>query len=114
MSIYFYEKITDISNNENIVLVSNNMTGNWVKIPKECYEVIKDATNKKIILEEKVNLFVDEDKEYYKKVLKSLKNLGVTSEEIIEKINYSFVPKITLSITNRCNLHCEYYCTDYI
>lgn len=112
MSTYFCEKIIDISKNENVVLVSNNMTGNWIKIPKECYEVIKDATNKKIPLEETIDLFVDGDKEYYKKVLLNLKNLGVTNEEIIEKINYSFVPKITFSITNKCNLHCEYCCTD--
>lgn len=112
MSTYFYEKITDVLKNENVVLVSNNMTGNWIKIPKVCYEVIKDATNKKIPLEETIDLFVDEDKEYYKKVLKNLKNLGVISEELLEKINYRFVPQISFAITNRCNLHCEYCCTD--
>lgn len=111
MSTYFCEKITGISKNQNIVLVSNKMTGNWAKIPKECYEVIKDATNQNIPLEETIDLFVNEDKEYYKKVLKNLKNLGVVNEAIIEKVNYNFVPKVSFAITNRCNLHCEYCCT---
>lgn len=112
MSTYYCEKITDISKHGNIVLISNNMTGKWIKIPYECYEVIKESIDKKIPIEETIDLFMDEDKEYYRKVLKNLENIGLIHEEILQTINYSFVPRISFSITNRCNLHCEYCCTD--
>ncbi|MDK2565051.1 radical SAM protein [Romboutsia sedimentorum] len=110
---YFNTKISDLVINKNIVIISNNFTGKWIKIPIECYKVIKYSIDQGISINEVITAFKqEEDKNYFKEVIQLLDNIGLLSNKQDNDLKISFIPKVVFSITNRCNLNCDYCCVD--
>lgn len=110
---FFLDKYSEVIFNNDIVIVSNKMNGRWIKIPVECYAVIKEGSKRKIDLVSLSNLFNKiEDQEYYKKVILNLENIGLISMNPDYKIVDNSIYKVTFSITNKCNLKCDYCCSD--
>jgi len=88
----------------NRVVIANGETGNWIKISKECFDILNDAVEHNIEEKELIEEFkTEEDKKYIERLIEQLRNLEVwkTTEE--EKYE---LEQVYLLITHRCNLNC--------
>ena len=96
--------------NENRVVIANRDTGEWMKISKECADIINQAIKLELADEELLDKIADdEDRSYIKTLLEKLEDLGVVSEKRENTIEFDV---IYLLITNRCNLRCTHCCAD--
>ncbi|MEG1312073.1 MAG: radical SAM protein [Romboutsia sp.] len=109
----FLDKIARTVKNGNIVIVSNMFNGIWIKIPNECYNAVLQSTKDKISIEDTLNVFKEnEDRNYYIKVIESLDKIGLIGEVSSNKDSRCFIPYVSISVTNKCNLDCDYCCKD--
>lgn len=113
MKKYFIKDFVYIYTHSNETIIANKATGMWLKIPKICYEVIETISNNCEYIEKGISYFErDEDKKYFEKIIYKLDIIGVLSEYCDDKLYFKRVEIITISLTNRCNLYCEYCCTN--
>lgn len=97
---------------DSTVIISNQYSGKWIKIPLVCYEVIEESVEKQLALEKMIDLFSEDDKDYFRKIIKSLEDLDLVTENPNEEIYYGMIPKVSMAITNKCNLNCCYCCKE--
>lgn len=110
---YFLNCICEKIVNNNQVILSNKVNGRWIKIPIECYEVIKYSVDNELQLDNLYDVFQkNEDKKYYERVINELESIGLISDSIISEFRLERINKISFSPTNRCNLSCDYCCVD--
>ncbi|WP_304340376.1 radical SAM/SPASM domain-containing protein [Metaclostridioides mangenotii] len=110
---YFLEPMCDFIKNGNVAIVSNKFTGKWIKIPKECCEVLIESYKNSISLDESIELFErDKDKIYFLDIIDKLDKIGVLDNIIPDNTLFSHIPKIMITLTNRCNLRCDYCCVN--
>ena len=91
------------------VIIANRDTGSWIRISRQCREIVCTAcefslTNSEIL----ESLADDEDRIYINELLKKLKELGVIGDEEKEEV----IDVVYLLLTNRCNLKCIHCCAD--
>ena len=94
--------------NGNKVVIVNRDTGMWMRISKECFDLLDEAILKECKKEELLQSFQDtEDREYFEELLDNAEKLGVISEcrEAPKRIE-----TVYLILTNRCNLKCKHCC----
>lgn len=91
------------------VIIANRDTGSWIRISRQCRDIVCTACEFSLknseILE---NLADDEDRIYINELLKKLKELGVIGDEEKEEV----IDVVYLLLTNRCNLKCIHCCAD--
>ncbi|MDR1773934.1 MAG: radical SAM protein [Clostridioides sp.] len=110
---YFVDCACDKSINGNEVILGNKINGRWMKIPIECYKAIEYAVDNNIALNDVTECFLDlSDKKYFEKIVEKIDSIGLTSSEVIEKLYWSEISSISFSPTNKCNLKCDYCCSD--
>lgn len=110
---YFSKKLSYNSYRDKIVYLSNRITGDWIMIPKECYEVLEYTYKSNLTVGEGVDLFSnDEDIEYYKKVIKLVDSLCLLHDNKNVELKVGCIKQVTLSLTNRCNLNCDFCAQD--
>lgn len=113
MDKFFNEKMANILQKDNLVIVGNRFNGKWIKIPTECYKAIEYSVEKEIPIYNTIDIFQDiEDKIYYNHILENLDKIGLLENFIIKNVIRNFIPIVSLAITNRCNLNCDYCCKD--
>ena len=91
------------------VIIANRDTGSWIRISRQCRDIVCTAcefslTNSEIL----ESLADDEDRIYINELLKKLKELGVIGDEEKEEV----IDVVYLLLTNRCNLKCIHCCAD--
>ena len=94
--------------NGNKVVIVNRDTGMWMRISKECFDILEEAILKECKKDELLQSFQDtEDREYFEELLDTAEKLGVISEcrEAPKRIE-----TVYLILTNRCNLKCKHCC----
>ncbi|MDY4129018.1 radical SAM/SPASM domain-containing protein [Peptostreptococcus porci] len=112
MNRYFLQIISKVIHYENLTLIANTCNGKWIVIPKKCYDVIDYSFQNEISLSEIENVFENtRDKVYFRKVINNLDNIGLLHEVNLKRKTWDKMSKITFSITNRCNLKCDYCCS---
>ncbi|MEG2788780.1 MAG: radical SAM protein [Romboutsia sp.] len=110
---YFVKCICDVMINNKQVIIANKINGKWIKIPIECYQVIEYSIENKLPLDSLYDVFdLDEDKKYFKKVIDKIQELGFVSNSIGYEFKLDRINLISFSLTNRCNLKCDYCCVD--
>lgn len=110
---YFIKCICDVMINNKQVILANKTNGKWTKIPIECYQVIEYSTENKLPLDSLYDVFaLDEDKKYFKKVIDKIQQLGFVSSSIVDEFKLDRINLVSFSLTNRCNLKCDYCCVD--
>lgn len=110
---YFTKCICDIIINNKQVILANKINGRWIKIPIECYQVIEYSIDNDLPLDSLYDVFdLDEDKKYFKKVIDKLQELDLVSDSIGYEFELDRINLVSFSITNRCNLKCDYCCVD--
>ena len=96
----------------NRVILGNRRNGKWIKISKECYEILKLAEAENATTNELIEAFEDKgDQEYFKELLRLLfkEDLLAAQEELVHFDNDL---SIDIAVTNRCNLKCKHCCVD--
>lgn len=102
--LYFNEKAKFMYHNEQVI-ICNRLTGKWIKIPKEYYEIVKLGIENELEAEELlVRLYDEEDRHIIGEVIEKLDSLEVL---------YPYIPnnewqEISLALTAQCNLRCRH------
>lgn len=102
--LYFNEKAKFMYHGQQVI-ICNRLTGMWIKIPREYYEIIKLGIDNKLTEEELLErLYDDEDRRTIRKAIEKIDSLGVL---------YPYVPnnewhEISLALTAQCNLRCRH------
>lgn len=113
MKKYFSENLVRYNIVGNIAFLSNKYTGDWIKIPKEILEILLFSSRNKISEEDSYELISgSENKKYLSNVYKYIDKMGVLAPEPNYKRRLGFIPLVTISVTNNCNLNCSYCCTN--
>jgi radical SAM protein with 4Fe4S-binding SPASM domain len=107
MKRYFFGDNCKVTVNQDKVVIGNSYNGHWIKISKECYDILLEGQNEKLSIKAVLENFEDaEDREYLKCLFTSLRNLGVLYCEGEKQEQ----PKrgVLISVTHRCNLKCRH------
>lgn len=106
----FLNPYTRILAHENRVILGNRKNGQWLKISKECKDILEYAITQQMTDDDLLDCFEDtEDRRYFSELL----NQGVNNELLTENPSEPFKsPKIDIAITHRCNLACIHCCVD--
>lgn len=96
-----------LQNNNRVIL--SNKDGAWIKISKECYEIINKSIREKISESSLLNAFEDkEDSLYFTELLTKLKEMCIIELDNVKKEKKKI--EVYLVLTNRCNLRCSHCC----
>lgn len=88
----------------NRVVLANAETGNWLKISKNCIEILDDSVKMGLSGNEIIQSFEDEeDKLYIKTLISKLTELEAWK---IEDKKKKTLQQVYFMLTHRCNLHC--------
>jgi radical SAM protein with 4Fe4S-binding SPASM domain len=110
--LYFCKNYRTTSK-DNIIILNNKDDGQWIKLTKECFEIIKNAVNRGDSIDDMLGyLHDDDDIIYMSNLLDRLINLGLISEVNTDEYEKKEVNirLMDLAITGRCNLHCAHCC----
>ena len=93
----------------NKIILGNRYNGKWIKISKECYDILELAVEKGYTDEKLFGMFEEqEDKIYFQKLLKVL----YESEFLVIEQKRVSSMDVDIAITSRCNLCCTHCCVD--
>ena len=97
-----------LEHDQRVILGSAN-SGEWTKISRECYEILKTAMQGHYTVRDFINAIQEErDKLYMQDLLDKLLDIGIVTQDMQRKGN---VPKsVTFAITDQCNLRCRHCC----
>lgn len=110
MSKYRFNSRFEHLENEDKVIIANSVNGKWIKQSRECYEIVKDIIEGEKSVEEYLEEFDIEDRDYLDTLIGKLKYMEVISDRD-DTDDIEPVKSITLSLTKNCNLmciHCSY------
>nr|WP_297932700.1 radical SAM protein [uncultured Blautia sp.] len=85
------------------VIILNRTNRQWVKVSRECYDVLMQCNGKYTIKELLEMLADDEDREYINNVLMALDEMQLIGKSSIRKLH-----DVSFAISNRCNLKCKH------
>lgn len=88
-------------NDQTIIL--NRTNRQWLKVSKECYDILIKCNGKYSIQEIMEMLADDEDRDYLKSVLAALGEMKLIGKAPIRKLH-----DVSFAISNRCNLKCKH------
>lgn len=112
MKKYFAKELARYNYSGNLAFLSNKFTGEWIKIPKEIMDILLYSYSKKMSTYESYELIEGNDnKEYLESVYYFLDKMGLLAPVPAYKRDLKYIPLVTISITNNCNLSCSYCCT---
>ncbi|MCR1850904.1 radical SAM/SPASM domain-containing protein [Paraclostridium sordellii] len=110
---YFIKELCNYHIDSNIVYISNKYTGEWLKIPKEIFELLINSQKEKKYIKDIYDFILDnDDKKYFYQVIERLDKIGVLYDKPNFKRRMNQIPKIVVSLTNKCNLRCNYCSVD--
>lgn len=103
----WYNDFRFLENDNRIILI--NLRGEWLKISKECFQILNEAIQKEMSRTLLLSVFEsNEDCMYFSKLLTKLSDMQILEDKTFAKEN----PKLNIYwvITNRCNLKCAHCC----
>lgn len=106
-SICFSNTARFLFNGENAIVL-NRLNGQWIKIPKQCYEILEMCDKEALTLSDLNNrLADDEDRAYMKQMIDLLDSM-----ECLYNDAKKAVDNISIAITHMCNLKCIHCMVD--
>lgn len=96
--------------NDNKVVIGNSENGGWMKIPADCYQILKKAEEREMSSEELIENIHKDDRKYFETILTNLKQVGVLidKKEKDRILNDFSLESVTIMLTKRCNLYCKH------
>lgn len=102
-------KSTEIIENQNKIILANRISGEWMRMSREVYEVIQEIIKSGEKIEELENSFEEkEDYIFVKNTIQTLEDCGILCESDEEKRLDNKI--VSIQMTNRCNLRCKHCC----
>ena len=102
-------KSTEIIENQNKIILANRISGEWMRMSREVYEVIQEIIKSGKKIEELENSFEEkEDYIFVKNTIQTLEDCGILCESDEEKRLDNKI--VSIQMTNRCNLRCKHCC----
>ncbi|PZD93996.1 hypothetical protein DNH61_21155 [Paenibacillus sambharensis] len=90
------------------VILMNRKTGAWLKISKECFDILEVALEQHLTRDELLNRFQEaQDRQYFNGLLAKLDELGYW-----EIPHSPHLREVSFSLTQRCNLQCTHCIVD--
>ena len=86
------------------VIIINRTNRQWMKVSKECYDILTQCNGKYSIQGIMEMLADDEDRDYFKNVLDALDEMKLIGKAPTRKVH-----DVSFAISNRCNLKCKRY-----
>lgn len=110
---YNFKNACKVLSNENRIILVNRDTGGWLKISKQCYDILKIGIENNFTEEEVLNnLADDEDRHYFTSLFSKIKELDVIYDINEGDINTNKIDTFYFALTNRCNLDCLHCSVD--
>lgn len=85
------------------VIIINRTNRQWMKVSKECYDILTQCNGKYSIQGIMEMLADDEDRDYFKNVLDALDEMKLIGKAPTRKVH-----DVSFAISNRCNLKCKH------
>lgn len=105
MKKYHFCKNCKIMFNGNKVVIGNTLDGRWIRISKECYEILVEGMDKELEIQEVIENFEEEeDRTYIQSLFQCLYDMDVIRQEGEKEP----IPKrgVVIALTHKCNLKC--------
>lgn len=84
------------------VIVLNRLNGQWIMIPKQCYEILQTCHDENLTIDNLNDMaFDNEDREYMANIISLLHTIECLSSDTKREVS-----NVSLAITHRCNLSC--------
>lgn len=110
---YFVKELCNFYIDKNTVYISNKYMGDWLKVPKEIFKLLIQSQKEEKHIDELYDFILDkDDKTYFSQIVERLEIINVLYPTPKFNIDRKSIPKIVISLTNRCNLTCNYCCVD--
>lgn len=102
--IKFSKYLKNIQKKDRVILC-NTKYGGWLKLSRECYDILRNAEKEHLKKDEFfADLYDDDDRNYFKKVIRYLEDIYILETDEVYNDNLT----ATFAITNRCNLQCKH------
>lgn len=110
-NIYKYSDNLRFTDKNNVVILASGNSREWIKISKECFNILNKVLEMNLNHNEILNCFEShKDKVYFDKLIECLYNANILTNK---KHNVSKqIESIYFIVTDRCNLSCTHCCAD--
>ena len=85
MSKLILSPLKKVMINNKQVVIGNTESGSWMKLPKECYQILQEAVKNGVSSEDLLSRIHEEDREYFGMMLTNLEKLGILIDEEDQK-----------------------------
>lgn len=107
IKISFSEDFEYLENNSKIALI-NKKNGSWMRISRECFDILNDAVESGLTYSELENHFEEEeDKKYISLLLHNLLKVEILKDTTSQRSNI-YLDSVDIMLTDRCNLYCKH------
>lgn len=107
--VYKYTNFMRTSSKDNLVILASEESREWIKISRECFDILNKVLEMKMNHDEIINCFeLEEDKLYFEELILNLKKAKILKN--IDEQSKRKIENIYLIITDRCNLSCIHCC----
>lgn len=107
VNISYTENYKWLENNNKIVLI-NRKNGSWMRISRECFDILNDAVESGLTYCDLENYFEsEEDKEYINTLLNNLLKSEILVDTVSQEEN-ACLESADICLTDRCNLYCKH------
>lgn len=111
MNTYKYTDYLRISSKDNLVILASEESREWIKISKECFNILNNVLERDLCHDEILNCFEKEDdKLYFNSILNNLYKAKILKNKD-DKVNRQ-MESVYLILTDRCNLSCTHCCAN--
>lgn len=105
----FSNNVKILEHNDKVIL-ANIDTGQWIRLSKNVYNIVRQVINEEITYNELLEALADEeDRNYIGYILKQIKEIGICANVPGKSASSK---SVIFEVTNRCNLHCIHCCNN--
>lgn len=100
-----------VIHNENRTVIGNNKTGEWIKISKQCFNILTLGIENSLSPAQLIDCLEDlEDKLYFEDLFEKLYTTNLVIEKSRLEDSLNRLNEVYFALTNKCNLHCSHCC----
>lgn len=108
---YTFSRNCKVVQNANRIILGNERTGEWIKISKQCFDILNLGIENSMSPTQLVDCLEDrEDKLYFQELFDKLQHAVLLEQKDGGNLPGQTIHEIYFALTNKCNLHCAHCC----